>query len=160
MEGNKESINRDDIITLRQYVDMRFNGLAEVMAAHTLAHHNEHTFVNTALEKAEIAVDKRFATVNEFRQTLTDQATTFARAETVEAKLTSLQQRMEAFSAANQERIERNNKNLGDRIDSLEKQAVQWQGTRGGVDMTLRWFIAAIGILATLSTIISIWTIR
>lgn len=53
-------------VTLREYVDTRFEA------------------VEKAVTKAEVATEKRFDGVNEFRQTLTDQNKTFASAERVD----------------------------------------------------------------------------
>lgn len=56
-----------DIISLREYVDVRFEAQERAVNAALLA-------AQKAVEKAETAAEKRFESVNEFRATLSDQA--------------------------------------------------------------------------------------
>jgi len=59
-----------DIITLREYVDVRFDAQQKAVEAALAS-------ADRAVVKAETAADKRFDSVNEFRKTLTDETQTF-----------------------------------------------------------------------------------
>jgi methanogenic corrinoid protein MtbC1 len=59
-----------DIITLREYVDVRFAAEEESVKTALASADRANT-------KAEAAADKRFDSVNEFRKTLTDETATF-----------------------------------------------------------------------------------
>ena len=58
-----------------------------------------------AITKAELAADKRFASVNEFRQTLTDQTATFATKPSVDALHAAFEARLEAQRQAHDAEI-------------------------------------------------------
>jgi hypothetical protein len=68
-------------ISLRNYVDGRFEAQDKAVAAALAAAEKAVTAAlsaaDRAVSKAEIAADKRFESVNEFRQTLSDQTRTF-----------------------------------------------------------------------------------
>jgi len=56
-------------ITLREYVDVRFEAQQKAVESALAA-------ADRAVQKAEVAADKRFDSVNEFRNTLSDQTRT------------------------------------------------------------------------------------
>lgn len=68
--------------TLKAYVDARFDGHDRLYDERKAAAQDAITAalasVKEAMTKAETANERRFESVNEFRQTLTDQAATFA----------------------------------------------------------------------------------
>lgn len=59
-----------DAITLREYVDVRFDAQQKAVEAALAS-------ADRAVIKAEAASDKRFDSVNEFRQTLSDETKSF-----------------------------------------------------------------------------------
>jgi len=65
--------------TLRQHTDQRFDDMARLLD-------ERFTSQTKAIDKALDAVERRFEGVNEFRQTLTDQAATFVRQDVAEAR--------------------------------------------------------------------------
>jgi hypothetical protein len=89
-------ISVNDIITLREYVDVRFSAQEKAVEAALAA-------ADRANIKAENAADKRFEAVNEFRKTLSDETATFVtRSEymsthkALEEKVTDLMSRVSA----------------------------------------------------------------
>jgi hypothetical protein len=72
---------RDAQVSLRDYVDMRFTEGSKAVDAALVAQEKAVSAAmeaaNKATSKAERAANDRFEAVNEFRQTLTDQASTF-----------------------------------------------------------------------------------
>src|ERR1700690_162736 len=88
--------NTPDIITLREYVDVRFDAQQKAVDAALAS-------ADRAVLKAEVASDKRFESVNEFRKTLSDETATFlTRTEyehehkALDEKVTELQNRVAA----------------------------------------------------------------
>jgi hypothetical protein len=79
-----------DDVSLREYVDTRFEAqekaVAAALAAQEKAVAAALAAADRAVAKAETAAERRFESVNEFRATLTDQARTFMpRAESEQA---------------------------------------------------------------------------
>ncbi len=63
-------MNEDKLISWKEYVDVRFSDQEQAVQAALAA-------AEKAVVKAELASDKRFESVNEFRAQLSDQANTF-----------------------------------------------------------------------------------
>jgi hypothetical protein len=61
----------------------------------------------TAVTKAEVAAEKRFESVNEFRQTLSDQAATFMQRTEAETRMSTLSEKLDDASERNTERLGR-----------------------------------------------------
>lgn len=70
MDTEKQNMERWNVYSLKEYVDLALNNLDEKI---------EQRFISTkdAVDKADRATDKRFESVNEFRQQLNDQARQF-----------------------------------------------------------------------------------
>lgn len=68
-----------DVVSLREYIDMRFNALEDKVAASNEAR-------QLAIDKAEASTNLRLESMNEFRSQLKDQASQFATKEEVEAR--------------------------------------------------------------------------
>jgi len=77
------------IVTLKEYVDRRFDDQKSAtdvaLAAADKMNVAALTAAEKAVTKAEVATEKRFDSVNEFRRTLTDQANLFLQRETFES---------------------------------------------------------------------------
>jgi hypothetical protein len=69
-DSTRQYSNTPDIITLREYVDVRFEAQQKAVEAALAS-------ADRAVVKAEAASDKRFDSVNEFRKTLSDETATF-----------------------------------------------------------------------------------
>lgn len=78
-----------------------------------------------AIDKAELATERRFESVNEFRSTLSDQAKTFINREEYEAK----------------------HKNLEDKINILQSRMDSREGADKGVGQSWGFIVGAVGII-------------
>lgn len=85
-----------------------------------------------AVTKAETAAERRFESVNEFRQTLTDQAATFMPRAEAESRLVALAEKLDG---------------LATRIDKSE-------GHSGGINAGWVCLVAAIGLIATVYALV------
>lgn len=92
-----------------------------------------------AVSKAEAAAERRFASVNEFRAQLSDQAATFmprlesiARHEQTAEKITTLQTQ------------------VSDRLGSLQSRLDRIEGKSGGINAGWGYLVAAVGLLSTI----------
>lgn len=88
------------------------------------AHAKEHSLEKDARDKAEHAIDTRLQTMNEFRAQLKDQASTFARADTVAA--------------------------LTDRIIAIEKLDIKGEGKAIGQGTVIAVIIGAVTFIGTI----------
>ena len=68
-------------------------------AAHGMAHATEHRLIEVASHKADTVMDVRLGQMNEFREQLRDQATTFATIEKHEGDVKLLSARIDRESA-------------------------------------------------------------
>jgi hypothetical protein len=134
----------DDAVTLRELMELRFREqqralelLAEANARevallkenveriavlHAEAHAREHALTQTALEKAERAMEHRLEGLNEFRGQLRDQAATFASRDLVDSRLATLSIRQDEATERIEARLkllEHNSANLQGRLWSM-----------------------------------------
>jgi hypothetical protein len=109
-------------------IDKEFGSHVEQVRAETLS---ALQATEKAITKAEIATERRFEGVNEFRKTLSDQTNTFVARAEIEA---------------NQERIRERIQDLTDRINKGE-------GRDSGFHAGWGYLIAFIGVLGVLATI-------
>jgi len=98
-------------VTTRMFETGRDNALEAVQSALHSA--------QQAVDKAEIATEKRFASVNEFRQTLTDQATRFSTRNEIAAQLEGLR----ATGQRNADAIKDIELRFTSRLDTMAGQA-------------------------------------
>ncbi len=96
-----------------------------------------------AVSKAETASEKRFASVNEFRQTLTDQAASFATRNEIETKVNALTDKI----SDNADITQRDITALVSRVDRNE-------GNKIGVQETKQGFSSNVAIMGTIALII------
>jgi hypothetical protein len=92
-----------DVISLRQYVDARFEAQEKAVAA-ALASQEKAVAAalaaaKEAVNKAEMASERRFESVNEFRNTLSDQARTLMPRAESEQGLKSLSDKLDVLAA-------------------------------------------------------------
>lgn len=85
-----------------------------------------------AVTKAELAAEKRFESVNEFRAQLADQAATFVSRLEADAYRQGTEQKLEA---------------LKDQVDRAEKRLDLNQGRNAGSASTIGYAVTAIGVL-------------
>jgi hypothetical protein len=119
-----------------------------------------------AVIKAEAAADKRFEAVNEFRQTLSDQANSFASRDALEASAAGINARVReltALVAANSVRIGDQNANFvtrvehdswGGRLDRLEARLNVRDGRGAGLTSGWGYLATAIAMVIGVSGII------
>lgn len=108
-------------VTLREYVEKRFEAADKAVNA-ALAAQKE------AVTKAENSMEKRFEGVNEFRATLADQQRTLMPRAEAELRL----------------------EGMGERIKSLEDSRIEKRGSGDGMKNLWGIILAAIGMLLAL----------
>lgn len=125
-----------EVDTFAETVNQRFEASAEAVIT-ALAE------VKIATGKAEQAMNRRLEGMNEFREQLKDQASTFMpRPEAVAA--------IQAVAAAGQA----HHKLVDGRVDALEKVVDQTRGKSEGLTLGWKILIGALGLMVTISTII------
>jgi len=115
----------------RERIDALSLRLTEQVAAQSQANRIALDAAEKAVTKAETASERRFDSVNEFRQTLTDQASHFATIATVDAKFDALRAT----------------------VSRLETQAAMGTGRGAGADYLWRSAVAVIGMLIAGATL-------
>lgn len=96
-----------------------------------------------AVTKAEVATEKRFDGVNEFRAQLADQSRTYIPRSEVEARLLAISEKSDTATAANSSQI------ASMRI-ALENLA----GRRGGISDGIGWIVAACAVIGLVATML------
>lgn len=90
-------------LTLREYVDTRFEAQREAVAAALAAQEKAVAAAlaaaDRAVAKAETAAERRFESQNEFRGTLTDQARTFMPRAEAEQTMRAMNEKLENLTA-------------------------------------------------------------
>jgi hypothetical protein len=122
-------------VSLREYLVARLNAIEKNTALQFEAMKDavEAAFENSqrAIDKADIATEKRFEGVNEFRAALSDQATRFVTTET----LAALGDKLQASINRNQ-----------DDLIALTKRVDLREGQTEGTRVTTGWLVAMAGI--------------
>ena len=114
-----------DIDTLKDHFD-------SVLNERDLRYEQRFIDQNSALQKAEHTLNKRFDNVNEFRQTLSDQAGTFITRNEVNSR----------------------NKSSDDKIDNIEARMNRLEGRSGGLNSGWAYLVGAIGLAAAIIGIV------
>lgn len=96
-----------------------------------------------AITKAEIATDKRFTSVNEFRAQLSDQAARFVARTEFEAEATALRAEQRSASERNAERIQE----ITDRMNRSE-------GKNSGLNASWIYLLGALGAIGTVVSLL------
>ena|SRR5580693_1783506 len=97
-----------------------------------------------AVLKAELATEKRFEAVNEFRATLADQQRTLMPRSEAEAITKALEAKLDAIA-----------KNLTDKIDGIAKTQIALGGVKVGEKFGWQYSVAIIGLLLSILGIIA-----
>jgi hypothetical protein len=106
-------VSRSDFIGLRQYVDIRFDAQQK------------------AVDKAEIDLNKRLDSVNEFRKQLADQTQTFI----------TRNEYGQAYAA------------LADKVTELTKRIDAAESRTGGLSLGWAYLVGALGVAAVFASI-------
>lgn len=123
--GTLKIYHDEKIAFLKEYFEQRFIDQDKAVQAALLA-------AKEAVLKAENATEKRFESVNEFRQQLSDQTNTFlSRAE---------------YNASH--------KALEDKMDALTDRFNKTEGRSGGLQAGWGYLIGAVGLAATIISVI------
>ncbi len=104
----------DDHISIKTYVDTRFDAWDKSIESRLQS-------MDRAVQKAETAIDRRLESVNEFRQTLSDQAGNFLTRIEFNGELKSVLQRIDVID-----------RELRSRFDISKGKSQGW-GTAGGL---------------------------
>ncbi len=134
-------------VSLREYLmaqinaaekrsDLRFEAMKEQVSE---AFHSSQR----AIDKADIATEKRFEGVNEFREALSDQATRFVTRETLE----SLGAKLEAAIDRNREDLDALSKRIDLREGAISGSRLTW-GSMAALVAGVGTIIAIIAVLA------------
>jgi hypothetical protein len=97
-----------------------------------------------AVSKAELATEKRFEAVNEFRATLADQQRTLMPRSEAETIFNALREKLDTI-----------NKSLTEKIDAVIKLQVSQGGMRTGEKYGWQYAVAIVGLLLTIIGIVS-----
>lgn len=119
-----------------------------------------------AVTKAENAAEKRFASVNEFRAQLADQAATFITRLEYDRVMGSITDKIDVINTAITDKLEVNARTINDKVDAnLKLTNDKVDDLKGYRDMTIGkssginsgWSVM-VGIIVTVSTMISTFT--
>lgn len=143
MSDGSEHFTKNDGIDLKDLMDAKFDNLHSLIDANDKNYNQRFENViaatknalnasDRAVSKAEMAAEKRFDSVNEFRNTLADQQRT-------------LMPRSEA---------ELQFKSLTDKIESLSLMTISRQGEKVGVNQGWQWAIGVLGLVSLVTGII------
>lgn len=115
---------------------------------HEVSHQREHTQTELALTKADIASDKRFAGVNEFRAQLADQATRFATTDRLDALL--------GAAAARNDTLDREmNRRFEEHAAAIEVERNARIRSEGAL-ASFRFLVALVGLPAIIGTLLGL----
>lgn len=125
-----------DFVSMKEYVDMRFDMLDKQVTMSLAAS-------DRAVQKAEFASDKRFESVNEFRATLSDNSRLFMPRLEYEQAHRNLEDRITTIASASDTRI-------NGLMDRLNRREAEWHGLNRG----WMYLVGVMGFIATVCSII------
>jgi hypothetical protein len=131
--------------------DLRYEQRFEAAQA---AFHDALAAQEKAVTKAEIASEKRFDAVNEFRAQLADQATTFLPRQEYQARHDALTEKVDSAVAALGNRIERNTEDLKKNLDTVNLVAAAAQGKGSGLAQGWGILLGAAGLIGTVIAVV------
>ncbi|MBA2682351.1 MAG: hypothetical protein H0U76_28655 [Ktedonobacteraceae bacterium] len=126
--------------------DASQNAIHAAFAAQKLAVDTALSAADRAVTKAETAAEKRFESVNEFRQTLTDQAGTFIPRGEAAAVFKSYDDKLEAMRVS----FEKSNDALSKEISNLRESRSEVNGKASGANAVWGYLVAIAGIVLAL----------
>lgn len=122
--------------------------------SHALAHIDQHRADEKAIGKATEQLNQRLEGMNEFRDQLREQATTFMRIDTYTQAHITLENRVEALGDSLEAKIDALTAHNTERIAVLEKAQFTLAGRQGGASQTIIWIFGGLAALSTTLTII------
>lgn len=145
----KDSINQrftDADLRYQQRFDAQTKALDAALAAQKEAVQTALAAAEKATTKAEVASDKRFDSVNEFRQTLTDQALTFMPRAEAEARLGSLAEKVDDLKSV-----------VHAGLSDLNTKLAAASGRGSGLQAGWAYLLGGVGLLVTIINLLSLW---
>jgi hypothetical protein len=114
--------SEDRVVTEREF-DLWRSYHDREHALHVTAHDREHVLAEEAIDKAEAILERRLESMNEFREQLKDQASSFVTRESAETQHKSIQEEINrlrdlSLSYMTIERFDREHKTLGDKLSN------------------------------------------
>ena len=153
----------DSDLRYQQRFDAQTKALDAALAAQKEAVQTALVAAEKANTKAELSADKRFDSVNEFRQTLTDQATTFIPRTEAEARIAALSEKLDDLKTYQAASIGRDAvtvpgnttliRELADQVRALHDERASRTGRAAGLNQGWVYLIGAAGFFATLIAI-------
>lgn len=125
---------------------------AEAHTREHSAHEQRHLDAAVAVAKAEASVDRRLEQMNEFRGQLRDQQATFVTIDRIDVMQAASDRRFSDVTKHTDDRYEENRR----RIELLEKGDVKQEGKGLGQSAVVAIIVGAIGLFATVLSIIII----
>jgi biopolymer transport protein ExbB/TolQ len=113
-------------------------------------HKDQHAAENRAVTAATVAMDKRLDQMNEFREQLRDQATSFVRRETLDAFIVERRHALEALG----NEIDKRYEELRNLIATEREERRANEGVRRGMNATTAIIVTAIGVMGTVLGIV------
>ncbi len=113
-------------------------------------HQREHGLNNQAIDKAEAATDKRFATTNAYREQISDMIRSLASRDSVEVITKDVDRR---FEEARKDR-ERRHEELRLAIITLERTDVKAEGRGLGQGAVVAYIVTAVGLVGSILAIL------
>lgn len=151
------------LVAAEKAVDVRANGQDREFHEHLEQYRNETGLAfdasKEAITKAEIATEKRFDSVNEFREQLADQATRFMPRSEAEAAIARATERVQEITAAGHllmpraeadSALDRNEERIQELTDRLNRSEGK------GIGLNASW-VYILSALAALGTIVSLY---
>lgn len=109
-----------------------------------------------AVSKSELSMEKRFESVNEFREQLRDQAASFINRNEFERAITNLADKVTSNSTLVLDKFDSSSKSTTERIDDLKSYKDKDSGKGEGFDQSWVILLGAMGLVSTLLSIYGI----
>lgn len=136
-----KSDHLEDIRATREAASIALAAAQELAKLHAQAHDREHAMTEQALTKAEESMTQRFASVNEFREQLRDQANQFASNERLDSALERI--------AASRQDVDRRFAEQAALIVALQTTDAVAGGRQRGQTGVIAAIVASVGFAAT-----------
>jgi hypothetical protein len=141
-------------ITLRSHITEAITALRENVLAQKEAVALAMQAADRAVTKAEIANEKRFESVNEFRASLADTSRLQMPRSETESLIKALNEKNDSAHKAMADRLDASIKSMNDKIDSLNELIVASEGRHSGMQSGWGYAFGAFGLLVAVATVI------
>lgn len=145
----------------REAIKLGRDSAAELASVHAaaherehVAHRHEHELTEDALKKAATHIDQRLAAMNEFREQLRDQASTFVRRELMDAEIKAIAARLETAITGVEQLVSQRAQTNADKIAVLERYQAQTAGRDKGIGASWGVVLGAVGLVGGLISIV------